>query len=201
MNVSVLLLLAASVVLLADAPLQAKEQAVHFIKTTQLEFVDNGGLETVTLEVKADSFESPFTWVLTVTNATGVLFSVSRDDQWLDGFFSDPGYVTGCHGYAECKKKWYFSDLVKAVESAAIPAFVRATAPADWEIEALRGLATDYLAAEKVAPEQIAIAIREMRESLVKGAPMFVVPLSPVQDDSTFMYVRSLNRFVPYWDD
>ena len=201
MHMSFRLPFAASVFLLAVAPLRAEEPSVHFVKTKQLEFVDSGGLEAVTLEIKAASFASPFTWSISVSNATGVLFSVTRDDAWLDGNFGEPGYVLDCHGYTDCKRKWYFSDLIKAFEESARPAVPRKVPPESWEIQTLQSLASDYLSEENVTPEAITIAIMEMRESLMSGSPRLVVPLTPVIDDSHFMYVRSLNRFVPYWDD
>ena len=94
---------------LMSIAVDAKDVSIHFIETRQVEFVSGGGLETITLEITAPEFNAPFLWHATVKNSSGILFKVERNDAWLDAFFADDGYVTGCSSYIECKNKWYFS--------------------------------------------------------------------------------------------
>lgn len=180
---------------------QAKEVPVHFVKTHTTEFVSGGGIETITLEIKGASFTSPFRWSVTVTNANGVLFFVERDDAFLDEFFHDPRYIPDCSNYMDCKKKWYFSDLVDSVLHGAYSVPATPTAPKDWELSALESEASDYLQQKQVAPAQTRAVIAEMKGALANGFSMFLIPFSPVELDSNYMYVPSLNYFVPYWND
>jgi hypothetical protein len=179
----------------------AQDKPIHFVKTKEVEFVRGGGIESITLEINATSFTSPFSWSVTVTNASGILFVAERNDERIDSFFGENGYVTDCNNYTDCKNKWYFKELVKSIAGAPQVQPPRQSAPEDWELEALDSLGSEYLRQRKLAPQKIETVVSEMKQSLSKGYSKFVVPISPVEDDSSFMYVQSLNYFVPYWND
>ena len=179
----------------------ATEETISFIRARQIDFVVGGGIETITLKITAKSFNSPFHWSVSIANNTGTLFSAYRDDTWLDGFFGDDGYIEGCKGYAECKKKWYFNDLVASVLGAGTSVGSSMKRREDWELISLDNNSQQYLLEKGLPVDRIKQIQTEMKMSLSSGFSQFVIPISPVQDDSIYMYVKSLNYFVPYWND
>lgn len=179
----------------------ADDDPVNFAKVQQKDFVRGGGTETITLKITAKSFNSPFVWSVSVTNKTGTLFFVSRDDAWLDRFFGDDGYVQACKGYVDCKKKWYFHDLVDSVLTAASSVSPSSNPTASWEQNSMTSLSEAYLLKKGVAASRIKPIQIEMKKNLSSGYSRFIIPLTPVQDDASYMYVKSLNYFVPYLND
>jgi hypothetical protein len=150
----------------------------------------------------AGSMEAPITWsILVVTISGSNVFSVEHNDAGLDSFFGDEGYMAGCSGYAACKEMWYGADLPENVRDAF--STVRGTEQRveDWQIAALRSLATEFLNRKGVPSDILTSALEEMIRLRSQSFTSFCPPQSPVQDDSCYMYVPKLGYFVPYWDD
>lgn len=174
---------------------------INFIRTFEIPQLQETPPVKATLRVSGKALRSPFTWGVTIEGKQGVYFSANRDDAWLNSFFADQGYMDGCSGYEECKKKWYFSELPDAIRTSIQRSAGRRSPPEDWELSALEALADEFLAQKNLNAAQRAKAISEMKNLLRQGFVTVAVPISPVQGDASFMFVPSLGYFVPYWDD
>jgi hypothetical protein len=155
---------------------------------------------TITLRVRGTTKDVPFLWSVQVTNTNGsLLFSAERDDQRIDQFFSDEGYMPKCEGYRECKDRWYFEELPKDVADG-MKIIDHSNRPVEtWEYDALVTLAGDFLRNKGLSAERSSAVIAEMSSMLAGRFDALYIPLDPAQEDSTFMYVPSVGYFVPYW--
>ena len=191
MHTRILYILFLPFLALLSNTVEAKDQPIHFVKAQQTEFVSGGGIETITLEINAPSFNAPFIWSVTIENTSGILFSVERNDAWLDSFFENNEYVTNCNGYKECKEKWYFNELVKQIAEEVQVYPGRLETLEKWETEALEAHATEYLRRRSEDQNKLQKIVSEMKILLANGYSGFTVPISPVENDSSFMYVES----------
>lgn len=182
---------------------QANEHTspINFVRTFEIPQLQETPPAKATLRVWGKALRAPFTWTVTVEGQGGIYFSAKRDDAWLNSFFADQGYLDGCSEYEECKKKWYFSELPDSIQKSIQWSSGRQSPPEDWELSTLESLAEEFLIQKKLKPAQRTKVIAEMKELLEQGFVSLAVPISPVQDDSSFMYVPSLGYFVPFWDD
>lgn len=105
----------------------------------------------------------------------------------------------GCTNLDNCKSKWYFESLPAKILSLHVNTGL--TRFEEWESEALNSLATEYLSSLGYKEEIIKKTITEMKAILLKEHLTLSPPLGPEQSDAVFLYVPSLELFVPYWDD
>ena len=78
----------------------------------KVDVTGNGLADEIILHLKAKDMNSPFTWSLTILAGNKVIYSHKSDDASIDNNFKDVGYVTGCHDYISCKKKYYYDDIL-----------------------------------------------------------------------------------------
>jgi len=162
----------------------------------------DGRIETLTVHIVGNSMQSPFKWSLTITNEEGaVIYRVDRDDASQDAFFRTNGYEPGCADYEDCKSRYYFQDIPKAIFSSLKPSSIA------WELDKykssnLRTTASVYLTKHGVSQSKIKVALVEMRNELEKpGFHVIAVPLSAVQTDAPMIWVPSVHMFVPFYQD
>lgn len=75
----------------------------------------DGQPDTISLHIKAKSFNSPFAWTLTISSGSHVLESYSRDDSNIDNFFGDKQFYIKGNDYLQAKQTWYFSELIDSI--------------------------------------------------------------------------------------
>ena len=168
------------------------------IKTNLINQVDD---ETITLRINGESLTAPFTWSVSIDHTKGRLFFIEHDDNWLDAFFSDDGYVLGCNGYIECKQKWYFQDLPKLLRQSITNSQGIRQPIAQYQTDTLKSLSTRFLSENVADPHDRDKVVNEMIGMLVRNHIRFCPPLTPVQMDKCYLYVPSISLFVPYQDD
>ncbi len=184
-------------------PLVAQEIAtpVNFEKRSQVNLLGGSHMQEVLLRITGESINKPLSWSVTVKDGSKTLFAATHDDTWLDGFFGDESYIDSCADYLSCKKKWYFTELPDLVFKGVFRTNKKTRSPEQWEISALRDLAGDYLEKQNLTPTQRGKAIEEMEHLLIQSYGQIILPKSPVEMDSSYMYVPTLGYFVPYWND
>lgn len=170
--------------------------------TAQGDVTGDGKNETFSIHITGTSINSPFTWELTILGSSGkTIYSIKRNDAWLDKFFSDGGYVTNCSGYVTCKEKYYFSEVPDEIFGSLKPSTV-AFEMDEFRLKNLKETAGAYLRKQGVNSAKINEAILEMQKT-ISTPPYFVlqVPLSAVQSEPPMIWVKCLDRFVPYYQE
>lgn len=109
--------------------------------------------------------------------------------------------ISGCRGYQECKDKWYFQDLPKAV-SGAVGIVDQSSQPVGkYQLDTLAELADEFLKERGMPDEKRAVVLGEMQSALTgRFDSLGLGAAHPVHGDTTvFMYVPSAGYFVPHW--
>jgi hypothetical protein len=158
--------------------------------------------ETVTIHISGESIKSPFVWELIVSSSAGkAIYSAKRDDKWLNKFFGDRGYVSGCVDYITCKEKYYFNLLPNEIFGSLKKSTQQLNAD-DQFLQNVKDTAKLFLKNREFKDEKIDSIILEMTATIKSGKFIsFEVPVSPVQDDPPMIWVKSINLFVPYYTD
>jgi hypothetical protein len=153
----------------------------------------------VSINIRSLSIGSPFFWDVVVKNKSTILFKLVQDDTDLNSNFDSNQYVGNCKGHIECKQKWYLKELPKSVLEALT--YVDGEMPEDWQQSNLEENATKFLEQSGFSESEMIEVLKEMKANLQSGFISFSIPVSPVEESPSFMYVKSINRFVPYWND
>jgi len=164
----------------------------------------DGSQSTLTLHITGESMSASFKWSLTISDSHGaMIYRVNRDDTRLDHFFRDDGYVTGCTGYENCKKRYYFHDLPERIFASLVPSSQAWARLSDENVSRdIRETATRYLQAQGLPDRAISGAINEICSGLQKpGYRQLIVPISAVQDAPPMIWVASVRLFVPFYED
>lgn len=174
--------------------------AIDTVLVRAVDLRSDGRPDTVALHIVADGYAAPFTWTLTITSDARRIYSVHRDDSRLDRFFGDEGYVAGCRGYLECKRKYYFNDLLA---DSLDPPFDLEGVLDTAQSNTLRAVAGDYLAGHfGLGKDRIATVTSSMAQLLRSGRAVVIgVTSSPVSREPLMMYVPELDEFVPIYID
>lgn len=184
--------------MLANAE-QVKSNAVSIHKEFKFEKKLNNATQTLILTINGESIASPFIWSVEVFYNGTKAYRVERNDEWLNNFFSDSGYIENCNGYNSCKEKWYFSRLPEMVEQSVYMAGSNSSAVEPWVLEGLESEAKKNLKQKGIGEEKAKEIINQMQSQLRKGSFLILsLPFSPVQMDSAKMYISSINQFVSY---
>lgn len=158
--------------------------------------------EILTIHITGTSLEAPFNWTVTIADVNGkTIYTVDRDDSWMDKFFRDKGYVIGCSDYASCKERYYFHDIPNAVFASIKPSRT-AWSLDEFKMLNLRDTVSAYLTQHGASTETISAAIVEMRTILQKpGFHTLEVPVSAVKSSAPMIWVPSVKAFVPYYQE
>jgi hypothetical protein len=184
--------------MLANAE-QVKSNAASIHKEFKFEKKLNNATQTLILTINGESIASPFIWSVEVFYNGTQAYKVERNDEWLNKFFSDSGYIENCNGYNACKEKWYFSRLPEMVGESIYIAESNSSAVEPWELESLESEAKENLKQKGIGEEKAKEIIYKMQGQLRNGRFLILsLPFSPVQMDSAKMYTSSINQFVSY---
>lgn len=95
-----------------DAVLKKNASPVNKTITKEVDVTGDSISEVIVLNLKGESWQKPFKWILTINSKGIEIFKYQSDDKWLDAFFADEGYVDNCTDYLSCKKKYYEKDIL-----------------------------------------------------------------------------------------
>lgn len=178
---------------------QVRSNLVSIHKEFRFEKELNNANQTLILTINGKSMASPFIWSVEVFYNGIKAYRVERNDEWLNKFFSDSGYIENCNDYNSCKEKWYFSLLPEMVGDSIYLAESNSSAVEPWKLEGLETEAKENLKQKGIDEEKAKEIISEMQGQLRKGSFLILsLPFSPVQMDSAKMYISSMNQFVSY---
>jgi hypothetical protein len=156
--------------------------------------------DQIEIHVSGNTIKSPFKWSISIKNSGREILFEEHDDAWLNNFFGDEGYMDGCSGYIECKRKWYFSEIRNKVEASLIEqkGNVKRNNIPVWELENLQAFSQEFLKKKGISNQRIVEIVKEMKASLASGGySSLKTPGTPVQSGTEYMYVKSLKYFVP----
>jgi hypothetical protein len=171
--------------------------------TYSADLTGDGRSESIVLAMHGAAIDKPFKWSLTVTDRDNhILFKVEKDDSWFDKFFGDPGYMDGCAGYEQCKRRYYFeerpkefSNCLKGGETKKLAASSAASLGFDNSSESVR----DFLEERKTSPAVIDAALKELRSALTSTRTNSLCYQEHVQDHGEYLvWLKSVGEFVPY---
>jgi hypothetical protein len=167
-----------------------------------IDLTGDGNPEKITLTLKAKDIAKPISWSLTIKSVNRVLLQHTRDDARIDAFFKDSNYVTNCTGYLECKKKWYYHDILDIL--------VVPTTGYDLEGildkkygNTLYPLGRAYLAkccaiGRKRADHILASIEKRIRNG---SAVMISIPDTPATGGALLTFCPEVSRFIPVYED
>ena len=162
-----------------------------------------GAAARVIVTERAEAFDKPVTWAVSVTVGSTLVFRSETDDAWMDPNFHDPGFMAGwaCNSYASCKRALYES-VPKSIVTT-----VDATKPAwsfllDPEADNRAGptIRSSLRSTGKVDDRAVERLASNLERRLAAG-PVEVLSLStnPNTDAPIMMFVRELGCFVTIW--
>ncbi len=175
------------------------KSGVTFSEVTQAD-LDESHKAEIEYTVNGASSKEPFAWSLRIKVQGKVALELLHNYPESDGPFKDPGHNDGCSGFDQCKRHWYFNQLPERIQRI-IEKSPGSKELAEWEVATMESLASGFLKKKGASKVQIQKVLKEMFELRKSGFVVVVPPISPNQDDASFMYVPSLGYFVPYLDD
>lgn len=176
--------------------------------TREIDLTGDGVPEVVLVHLKAMDLDSPFRWTLTITSKGKNIYTVERDDTWLNEFFRDDDFTSdsGCIGYAECKRKYYFDDLLQIVVRPISgpgehPLYAKVEAGDDMGGAGVWHTGKEYLVStlhlDKSKAEKIIAAL--LIRLKAKRLPIISTNISPIMVDSPMIYVEEIDSFMPVY--
>jgi hypothetical protein len=164
--------------------------------------VDGDGVEDkIELHVMGKDFFSPFRWQLKIYSKGTIIYQQSKDNARIEPLFSDPNYIGGCTGYAECKCQWFFEKflgrLIVGRDRFADAVFDKST-PNSIYVTMKQHLKKEY----KENPNLVDKAIQNAAIRLRSGkAVAIVVPDEPEMPTPPMIWMPEFRRFVPVYED
>ncbi len=175
------------------------KSGVAFSEVTQAD-LDESHKAEIEYTVNGTSPKEPFEWSLRIKVQGKVALELMHNYPESDGPFKDPGYNDGCSGFDQCKRHWYFNQVPERIQRI-IEKSPGSNELAEWEVATMQSLASGFLSERGASKEEVQKVVKEMFELRKSGFVVVVPPISPYEDDASFMYVPSLGYFVPYLDD
>lgn len=172
------------------------EKLVKYIDLT-----GDGNPEKVTLTLKAKDFKEPMRWMLTISSGKKVLLRRTKHDLRTEQFF-EPRYVLSCSDYIDCKKKWYYQDLLDSLVVTSSGYDIEGILNRNQE-NTLHHLGKSYLAKccqiGSVRAERI---LTEIEQRIRAGtAVMVTIPDKPATAGPLLTFCPQIGRFVPVYED
>ncbi|HEY9159688.1 MAG TPA: hypothetical protein VIS94_01200 [Desulfomonilia bacterium] len=157
--------------------------------------------DKIVLSIRARDIKSPFQWTLEIISNGKTIFSYSEDDANIDELFKDKDFIGGCTTYIDCKKKWYFKQLLDLV----------VVKRSDYDLEGILNKnrsGTLYPIGREYLAECCGVGTKKADEILFKienrirsgKAVMITIP-NPVTAGSLMIYCPEVNRFIPVYSD
>jgi hypothetical protein len=165
--------------------------------TRSVDITGDGKLDEVKLYVKGKNILSPFNWNLQIISNQKIIFENKSDDKDYDVNFHDLKLFDDCNNYVECKKKYYFKDIVSlSVQKADLK---KDNMAFDRKYEgSIYVFTRDILANQyHVDKNKISGIIDKMVDKLLSGKAWLVYRVnSPFYSDGPYMYVEEVKDFV-----
>jgi hypothetical protein len=188
------------VFILTCCPIMAQPIDEKMMKAVDL--TGDGRPEKIILTIKAEDISKPVRWSLTILSADKVLLRHSRDDSKIDSFFEDSGYVVDCTGYAECKRKWYYKDILNSL---IVPAnrYNLEGVLDKKQTNTLYPVGRAYLAeCCGIGPKQADPILAKIEKRIRSGkAVMITIPDTPVTNGILLTFCAEVGRFIPVYKD
>jgi len=168
--------------------------------TRSIDVTGDGEDDTVTLHVTGGAPTAPFTWTLSIHadgDADGkTIYHTERNDAEIDAIFNDAGSMEGCSGYAACKQRYYYTQILEGL----IPTDLDVTAILDRSSpNGLYGVGRAFLkqccARAGLAADKI---LKDIEAGLRDGSAIVIaIPTSPVAAGPPMVFAPDAGLFVP----
>jgi hypothetical protein len=185
-------------VLCAEAsPRTAAREAIDTVLVRSLDVTGDGKADTISLHLTAKSLSSPFSWTLSISSQGHQIYALSGNDTRIDTLFHDKGYVDDCRGYLDCKKKYYFHDILDGLE---VPYNLNGILDRSHS-NTLYSVGSEYLGACCAIKGSDADTILSRMEARLRSgkAVVLTVPTSPMTSEHPMMFAPEVNRFIPIY--
>ena len=167
-----------------------------------IDVTGDGEDDTVTLHITGAAPTAPFTWTLVIRaggDADGkIIYHTERTDAEIDPIFNDADAMEGCTGYAACKQRYYYTQILEGL----LPADLDITAILDRSSpNGLYGTGRAFLkqccaragpAADKILKD-IETGLRDA------SAVVITIPASPVAAGPLMVFAPDAGLFVPIY--
>ena len=183
---------------LISSPAMSQEIARKF--TYAADLTGDGRNESVVLAIQGAAMNRPFRWSLSVTDIAGrLLFKVEEDDSWLDEFFGDDGYMAGCSGYEQCKRRYYFEDKPQSVAGCLKKGGTKDLAKVLGSENSLEA-ARSFLETKKTSPAATKAALQELPTLLQnEQTKSLCFENDPNHHGQNLVWLKTVGGFVPYY--
>jgi len=169
------------------------------VLTRNVDVTGNGKQDKIVLHLWAKSINSPFSWTLSIVEDGKEIFSYSSNDSNEDKNFNDDGYVSDCRGYLECKKKYYFHDILENIVLTKNQYNVEGMLKSPSHVS----IGKTYL--EKcctIHGSKADTILMNMEKKLRNGTAIVIsIPVSPVMSGTPMVFAPEIGRFVPIYQD
>jgi hypothetical protein len=193
--------LVATIILLAQAA--CRSLPIDEVLTKEADLTGDGKPEKIFLHLRAADMRSPFSWTLTINSGDAEIYRYASDDGWLNEFFGDEGYVLGCTGYIECKRKYYFHDLIEGFVLTGGTSYDANGVTDRSHSNTLYPLGMKQLEeccnVDKQTAERILGRVEKRLRD--KTAVILDIPISPVKSNPPLIFVPEIERFIRFYEE
>jgi len=162
----------------------------------------NGCPVSVLYRIDAPSFEAPFHWTITATDAAGKLvWSHAATDSSIEPMLKAGGILPHCDTYETCKKEYYFNRIPAEIFQHRV--FEKANGIFDRNSDgSVYRVLLDHLMKTAGASREGSIRRVEAvaNQLQTEGGWILSIPISPVQNHFPLVYVSSSHQFVPFYE-
>jgi hypothetical protein len=190
------------VCILSGSPL-AIAQPINEELVRNIDLTGDGKPGKIVLTLKAKNITKPVQWTLTITSNEKVLLRQSRDDSKIDSFFNDPNYVGNCTGYLECKKRWYYKDILETIVVSRTGYDVEGILDKK-DSNTLYSCGRAYLAkCCNITPKRADDILGDVEKRIRSGtAVMIMLPDTPASATGLLMtFCPEVDRFIPVYQE
>jgi len=181
----------------------AMGQAINDELVRNIDLTGDGKPERISLILKAKDITNPMQWSLTIRSGEKVLLRHSRDDSNIDSLFNESRYVGGCTGYLECKRKWYYKDILDTLVVPRTGYDLEGILDKKYS-NTLYPLGRAFLAkCCNITSKRAHDILAEIEKRIRSGsAVMIVMPDTPLSATGPLMtFCREIDRFIPVYED
>jgi hypothetical protein len=160
----------------------------------------DGKADQIQLRVKGNSYTTPFFWTLTIFAGGNEIYSYSSHDKDADELFSYYFKKEECKDYLDCKKKYYFHDILNRIVIPKTGYDIDGITNRSFETT-LYHVGGAYLSkCCGIAGKQAESILSAMETRIRNGSAILIsVPYNPVKDQPPMMYAPEVERFIPVY--
>ncbi len=167
--------------------------------TRILDVTADGKPDTIFLHLKARNLASPFTWTLWIDSLGKLIYSWREDDTNIEILFHDVQYVSHCASYLDCKRVWYFHDILSelVISNYSLEGVLDRS-----QSNTLYALGGAYLRSCGVDAHKTEAILSGIERRLRDGtAVVLSVPTAPEGREPPMVYAPEVGLFVPIYQD